>query len=346
MWRVETSAVEAMAIARGIFGPTGRRFRKSRLIRDGQIRVRSRLRATELLRSPSFQASTAAWRRRLTVYLAASNATVGWKPVAVEIVGPNWLYSTATAAAKSVLGTATSALPDGSPDLVDDSGSVDVQLLDPEQWLTSCDDDALMAGANLALVGSEILQFGGAEALGDGAFRLSRLLRGRGGTEWAISGHGAGDAFVLIGAASLRMIAVPDWSSGLPITVRQPPGQGDASTTLTITGDSLRPWCPVGFGGGADAHRRPRSPLDSPQPAFAAAGWTMSTCRWVSARRSMASRSRWARQVVEYSCDAASLSSSAAADVASLGAGTATIAVRQIGDWGASRPAELEIILD
>jgi hypothetical protein len=342
MWRVETSAVEAMAIAVDlrpdwqavpqIAADPGRSNSASDLVFGPPSFLLAEL--------PSIDGSLAT---APTVYLAASNATVGWKPVAVEIVGPSWLYSTATAAAKSVLGTATSALPDGSPDLVDDSGSVDVQLLDPEQWLTSCDDDALMAGVNLALVGSEIVQFGGAEALGDGAFRLSRLLRGRGGTEWAISGHGAGDAFVLIGAASLRQIAVPDWSSGLPITVRQSLGQGDASTTLTITGDSLRPWSPVDLGAAltltGDLEIR----------------WTRRSrvrCGWLDdVDMPLGERAEqygvaitMGTQVVEYSCDAPSLIV-AAADVASLGTGTATIAVRQIGDWGASRPAETQIIL-
>jgi len=49
-------------------------------------------------------------------------------------------------------------------------------------------------------------------------------------------------------------------------------------------------------------------------------------------------------KVVEYSCAAPALTI-AAADLLSLGAGTATIAVRQIGDWGASRPARTQITL-
>ena len=49
-------------------------------------------------------------------------------------------------------------------------------------------------------------------------------------------------------------------------------------------------------------------------------------------------------EVVEYSCSAPALTV-AAGDLLSLGAGTATIAVRQIGDWGASRPAQTQITL-
>jgi hypothetical protein len=65
-------------------------------------------------------------------------------------------------------------------------------------WLESRSDAALAGGANLAALGEELIQFGRAEPLGDRRFRLSRLLRGRRGTEWAVSSHAPGEAFALL----------------------------------------------------------------------------------------------------------------------------------------------------
>jgi hypothetical protein len=55
-------------------------------------------------------------------------------------------------------------------------GQWSVEQCDAGQWLVSCDDDALAAGANLAAIGSELFQFGDALPLGGGSFRLSRLF--------------------------------------------------------------------------------------------------------------------------------------------------------------------------
>jgi hypothetical protein len=63
----------------------------------------------------------------------------------------------------------------------------------------TADPAALAAGANRLLVGEEIVQFMEAAPLGAGAWRLSGLLRGRGGTESeAQAGHAAGTLAVLL----------------------------------------------------------------------------------------------------------------------------------------------------
>jgi hypothetical protein len=67
----------------------------------------------------------------------------------------------------------------------------------PRKSCSTLYHDAIMAGANLALIGDELIQFGRAEQLGPGLFRLSHLLRGRRGTEWAAAGHSVGDVFCL-----------------------------------------------------------------------------------------------------------------------------------------------------
>ena len=48
------------------------------------------------------------------------------------------------------------------------------------------------------MLGAELIQFSHCDALGAGQWRLSGLLRGRGGTESAIGIHTPGEAFVLL----------------------------------------------------------------------------------------------------------------------------------------------------
>lgn len=73
---------------------------------------------------------------------------------------------------------------------------------DPEKWdevntidvncrtgtLSSATEEDVLNGANVIVVDQEIMQFVTATPLGGGSFRLSKLLRGRRGTEWAM-GH-------------------------------------------------------------------------------------------------------------------------------------------------------------
>jgi hypothetical protein len=136
-----------------------------------------------------------------------------------------------TAGRKSVLGSAATILASGDPSSIDTANSVEVVLIDAEQWLTSCDDDALAAGTNLAVIGQELIQFGAVTPLGDGRFHLARLLRGRMGTESAISGHSLDEIFCLIEPGSLQPIALPALSAGVEVTA-QVPGGDSASVTV------------------------------------------------------------------------------------------------------------------
>ncbi len=91
------------------------------------------------------------------------------------------------------------------PIILDERSRVDVRLINETQMLLNADWDALMAGGNFALVGDELIQFGRAEQLAPGLFRLSRLLRGRRGTEWAAATHSVGEAFCVIDPADLAL---------------------------------------------------------------------------------------------------------------------------------------------
>ena len=65
--------------------------------------------------------------------------------------------------------------------------------------LTSAADDVtVLNGANMALLGDEIIQFKTVTSLGSNRYRLSVLLRGRFGTEWAMNSHSPGERFVIL----------------------------------------------------------------------------------------------------------------------------------------------------
>ena len=147
--------------------------------------------------------------------LAATAATPGWKARVVEVEVAGKRIMVRTAGRKAKLGRASSVLGPADADAIDTVNSVEVQLIDTLQWLVSCDDEALATGANAAMLGDEILQFGDALPMGGGKFRLSRLLRGRLGTGDALAAHFVGQWFVLLEADSLRRIECPAWRKGL-----------------------------------------------------------------------------------------------------------------------------------
>jgi hypothetical protein len=123
-------------------------------------------------------------------------------------------------------------------------------------WLTSCDDDAMSAGANLALIGGELIQFADVTPLGSGRFRLARLMRGRAGTELAIPEHAVGEAFCLIEAGSLQSIPLPITSIGTEVTARVV-GGGSSSVTVSPRAAAI-----ASPSGGSTVDTQARSTID------------------------------------------------------------------------------------
>ncbi len=185
----------------------------------------------------------------LRLWLAAAGESPAWRRAAVIVSiddGASWSDAGATAL-PAIMGAARTALPPGDPALFDTDTSVEVRLLNDEMTLMSRDDDAVAGGANAAMLGSELIQFGKAVRLANGSWRLSRLLRGRRGTEFAIGGHAAGEAFVLIDRDSLLPISVPSGRIGgtmRAIAVGVGDGVGVEASTL-IAGNAVRPPAPV-----------------------------------------------------------------------------------------------------
>lgn len=153
----------------------------------------------------------------LHVALAGGSTPFRAVPLDVEVAGAAWTQL--SAGRPSVMGQALTVLAETGSAPMDTTGAIVVQLA-PSDWLTGCDDQALAAGANTAVIGAEVIQFGRAEALGGGQFQLSKLLRGRRGTEAAAAGHRAGERFVLLDARALSVIRLPLAAVGATVRVR------------------------------------------------------------------------------------------------------------------------------
>jgi hypothetical protein len=122
----------------------------------------------------------------------------GWSGSAVyrsDDGGANYaLMQTVTA--QATLGAVLNIIPAGTIYAWDDITTIDVLLTFGE--LQSVTDLAVLNGANACVIANEVIQFGTATLLDTNKYRLSHLLRGRLGTEWAVGGHVAGERFVLL----------------------------------------------------------------------------------------------------------------------------------------------------
>ena len=184
------------------------------------------------------------------LWLAAAGTGAGWRRASVSSTldgGATWQPIGQTAL-PATIGRACGILAIGPATLFDHETAVEVELLNDTMTLVGADDAALLAGANLALLGDELIQFGAALQTGPRRFRLSRLLRGRRGSEWAIGAHAVDDGFLLIDAARMLALDVPLSAIGATLMVRATgPGDsgGGVSVPCPVTGRAVRPPAPV-----------------------------------------------------------------------------------------------------
>jgi hypothetical protein len=136
---------------------------------------------------------------------------------------------------------------------IDNSNTVTVILLEGE--LASVNDLALLNGANIAVIGSEVIQFKTATLIEPNKYTLSGLLRGRLGTEDKISGHVVGETFVLIDG-NVPKLEMPNGLINLPRKYKAVTfGNTLAETTeqdFTFTAQALKPLSPVHILGDRD----------------------------------------------------------------------------------------------
>jgi hypothetical protein len=146
-------------------------------------------------------------------------------------------------------GKATTVLPThGRWGVWDQDNALDVLVQSPGLEFESRTELEVLDGANLLLVGQEILQFADAEQVGPSEWRLSKLLRGRRGTEWAMAAHQVGEFVLVLDPAALSRISSLD-EVGLARFYRAVSIGSDPSLPGAVAfineAASLKPYAPV-----------------------------------------------------------------------------------------------------
>jgi len=128
----------------------------------------------------------------------------------------------------------------------------EVEVLLSAGSLASVSELAVLNGANAALIGEELVQFQNATLIAENTYRLSRLLRGRQGTEWAMGLHNPGDRFVLLSPA-LYTTTIANNLIGRELYYKGVSVGNSLGNTgeipFTYTGKRLKPFAPVHVSG-------------------------------------------------------------------------------------------------
>jgi len=196
---------------------------------------------------------------RIVAYMAMSRASGNAWPGAMAYKSTDGgasytaLYNTIAEATMGYLVTSLPAWTRGN--VWDRENTVRVYLR--RGTLSSATELAVLNGANVAVIGSEIIQFANATLIGDGVWELETLLRHRLGTEWAaLADHAMNTRFVLLTAASIRAVEYPlaDMNvarSYKAVTVGQALADGTVES-FTGIGNSVKPLAPVKVRGARD----------------------------------------------------------------------------------------------
>ena len=152
------------------------------------------------------------------------------------------------------IGTVVNELPSFEANTWDDINTVTVYLRGDGN-LYSATVDAVLNGANAALVGDEIIQYRTATQIAENGYILSGLLRGRRGS--ATGGHQTGERFVLLSEAWVRRIPMDSSEIGVERLYKAVTLRDTLNNSPTIrfsnAAKGLEPYSPVKLAGGRDA---------------------------------------------------------------------------------------------
>ena len=143
------------------------------------------------------------------LYAAARGLSQGWPGAGVfESTDTLSWDQRAEITETAVMGSTVTALGDWSRgNVFDETNTLDVDV--GFGSLSSATRDQVLESRTLnsILVGNEVLQYCVATALGSGVYRLSRLLRGRLGTDRVMTGHAVRERFVLLQPPGMRRVS-------------------------------------------------------------------------------------------------------------------------------------------
>ena len=156
--------------------------------------------------------------------------------------------------AQATIGAVLNIIPAGTVYAWDNISTIDVLLTFGQ--LQSVTDIAVLNGANVCVIGDEVIQFQTATLLDTNKYRLSGLLRGRLGTEWAVGSHTAGERFIMLTNALAReLMASSSWGISRkfkPVTIGSTLGATTAQD-FAYAARALKPYSPVHIVGSRSA---------------------------------------------------------------------------------------------
>jgi hypothetical protein len=180
------------------------------------------------------------------VFAAVSSESAGWTGAALYAdQGGELVPLGSSGAVRSVIGRIVTPLANSSALLLERTAAIDVELASDDFQLASAGPEAIANGANRLLVGGEVLQFADAAPLGGAQWRLTGLLRGRGGTEAAAqSGHPANTPLVLLDDRPVRLdvarLETSETIAAIGLVDTAP-----VTSAIADVGATLRPLLPV-----------------------------------------------------------------------------------------------------
>jgi hypothetical protein len=146
------------------------------------------------------------------------------------------------------IGYCTTTLPNFSGgNTFDALSTLRVSLLSGS--LSSISETSVLNGNNGAMVGDELVQFQTATLVSAGVYDLSRFIRGRQGTEWAMGLHGSGERFVLLADATTRRVDTVAADQGVELDWKLPTYgtllETAQAQTLAVRSNRLKPLQPA-----------------------------------------------------------------------------------------------------
>ena len=192
------------------------------------------------------------------VYVGAAGTNENWTGVVVwrSRDGLNW-STLATLGRVATVGKAATVLADVTDPFIWDEGhTIQVKLIGVGGALASASESDIAAGANLAVLGSEVVQFRTVTDDGDDYYTLSGLARGRFGTDDQTGTHVLAEDFMLLDMTRVRFVECPIEDMNATVHYRAASvGEAFANSTprsRTVTFRNLKPLSPQHIAGTRD----------------------------------------------------------------------------------------------
>ncbi|WFL78832.1 phage tail protein [Altererythrobacter arenosus] len=200
------------------------------------------------------------------IFAAASAENAAWRGSALYLDRMGKLVDLDQAATRrAVAGHLVSALRPSSANFFEREAALEVELVGDDLEFATTTAAGIGDGENRLLVGEEILQFLDARQISSRIWRLSGLLRGRGGTEHlAAAGHAAGTSAILLD------------NSLVPLDPAEVPATPETRIAAIGLGDEAPVIANLAAG---DATRRPLSPVHTSQRLTQDGGWNLGWVR-------------------------------------------------------------------